>query len=526
MTSKRIDRGDAEVKGTLTATVSMALDGLSDVNAPTPSDTQVLTWNAATSKWINAASGGGTPTAITVANEGSDTSCYPAFFTAATGDLGPKTNTGLTFNASTGVLGATGFSGPLTGNVTGDCSGNAATATSATSATTATTATNISPTDESSDTTCFPVIVTAATGAQVPHTDASFLTYNANTGALGATRFNCLADAQVLTTAADTTTTLDGTYASDLLITGTAVMQVYNLGTATAYANGKRFTFYNGTPEFVGVLNTDGTVWHRVPPRAKCTCILANNSSASGVWWSEVCESKDPGFGNSTMYDFCGPNSTGYYSAEGGLTYVSSGTGAATATAGSLVTSQPGRQGTIVSTAGTTTTGYSMSYLFQGNTYIGSGCRSYQVSQSVSALSTSGEEYITRFGIGDNATGGAHTNGIYFVYDRLTNGDFWVIKNINASGNATTVTAVAPTANTDGTVWQMLRLEISSAANRSDFWIDRVKVSGTGGIATYLPLTTTALKSASQGITKSAGTTARYVKVDYLWTQSYPITLR
>ena len=46
-------------------------------------------------------------TAITVANEATDTSCFPLFATAATGDLGPKTNAGLTFNSNTGLLGAT-----------------------------------------------------------------------------------------------------------------------------------------------------------------------------------------------------------------------------------------------------------------------------------------------------------------------------------------------------------------------------------------------------------------------------------
>lgn len=44
------------------------------------------------------------PTAITVANEATDTTCFVGFFTAATGDLGPKTNTGLIFNSATGAL--------------------------------------------------------------------------------------------------------------------------------------------------------------------------------------------------------------------------------------------------------------------------------------------------------------------------------------------------------------------------------------------------------------------------------------
>ena len=75
------------------------------------------------------------PTTITVADESTDTTCFPLFATAATGDLGPKTASGLTFNSSTDVLSGT-FSGNLTGNVTGNTSGtsgsttgNAATAT-------------------------------------------------------------------------------------------------------------------------------------------------------------------------------------------------------------------------------------------------------------------------------------------------------------------------------------------------------------------------------------------------------------
>ena len=75
------------------------------------------------------------PTAITVADESSDTTCFPLFTTAATGDLGPKTASGLTFNSNTDVLSGT-FSGNITGNVTGNVSGtsgsttgNAATAT-------------------------------------------------------------------------------------------------------------------------------------------------------------------------------------------------------------------------------------------------------------------------------------------------------------------------------------------------------------------------------------------------------------
>ena len=69
-------------------------------------------------------------TTVTVADESSDTTCFPLFATAATGNLGPKSGSNLTFNSATGILTATGFAGDITGNVTGNTSGSAGTVTS------------------------------------------------------------------------------------------------------------------------------------------------------------------------------------------------------------------------------------------------------------------------------------------------------------------------------------------------------------------------------------------------------------
>jgi len=66
-----------------------------------------------------------TATNVTVSDESSDTTCFPLFATAATGDLPPKSGTNLTFNSNTGILTATGFAGNLTGNVTGNVTGHA-----------------------------------------------------------------------------------------------------------------------------------------------------------------------------------------------------------------------------------------------------------------------------------------------------------------------------------------------------------------------------------------------------------------
>ena len=50
-----------------------------------------------------------------MADESSDTTCFPTFVTAATGNLPPKTGSNLSFNSSTGQLTATSFAGDGSG---------------------------------------------------------------------------------------------------------------------------------------------------------------------------------------------------------------------------------------------------------------------------------------------------------------------------------------------------------------------------------------------------------------------------
>ena len=111
--------------------------------------------------------GGGavtTPTDITVADS-TDTTCFPALFESATGDLAPKTDAGLAYNAGTGVLTATGFAGPITGNVTGNASGSSGSCTG--NAATASTSTTVSDN-----------AITLAKMA--PGTDGNLITYDAS----------------------------------------------------------------------------------------------------------------------------------------------------------------------------------------------------------------------------------------------------------------------------------------------------------------------------------------------------------
>jgi hypothetical protein len=121
-----------------TAISTTVVDAKGDIIAATADNTVAKLTVGSNGQVLTAASGQSTGlqwqtmahTAITVADT-TDTTCFVGLFESATGDLGPKTDAGVTYNAGTGMLTATGFTGPLTGNVTGNASGTAATVTGA-----------------------------------------------------------------------------------------------------------------------------------------------------------------------------------------------------------------------------------------------------------------------------------------------------------------------------------------------------------------------------------------------------------
>ena len=85
-----------------------ALNG-SNISSGTVAAARVATLNQDTTGTASIA------TNVTVADESSDTTCFPLFATAATGNLPPKSGTNLTFNSSTGALTASSFAGNATG---------------------------------------------------------------------------------------------------------------------------------------------------------------------------------------------------------------------------------------------------------------------------------------------------------------------------------------------------------------------------------------------------------------------------
>lgn len=110
----------------LTASRLLVSDGNGDVSVSAVTSTEAGYLDTVSSNiqtQLNAkAASNYVPASITVADESSDQSCFPLFVTAATGSLGAKTASGLTFNSSTDVLSGT-FAGNISGNVTGNTSG-------------------------------------------------------------------------------------------------------------------------------------------------------------------------------------------------------------------------------------------------------------------------------------------------------------------------------------------------------------------------------------------------------------------
>ena len=111
------------------------------------------------------------------ANNSTDETVYPIFVDGATGAQGAESDTGLTYNPSTGNLTSTTFTGNIVGNVTGN-------ATSASTGTTVTVTAN-----ESTDELLYLAMVDGTSGSQAIEADSS-LQYNPSTGIITTTGFS------------------------------------------------------------------------------------------------------------------------------------------------------------------------------------------------------------------------------------------------------------------------------------------------------------------------------------------------
>jgi len=168
-------------------------------------------------------------TEVTVtANNSTNETVYPIFVDGATGSQGAESDTGLTYNPSTGALTSTSFVGAVTGNVTGNASGSSGSCTG--NGATAAEVTNDTVTaNNSTNETVYPVFVDGATGTQGIETDTGF-TYNPSTGTLAATTFN---GNVVGNLTGDVTGTVSGTAAAVTLGAQPAITSVGTLTSLT-----------------------------------------------------------------------------------------------------------------------------------------------------------------------------------------------------------------------------------------------------------------------------------------------------
>jgi hypothetical protein len=179
----------------------------------------------------------------------------------------------------------------------------------------------------------------------------------------------------------------------------------------------------------------------------------------------------------------------------------------------SLATVSASAPGWAYMETGTTNTGYTGMWRSQAASYDpGAGELMLHARIKPRNLSTVGEEYKFDVGFHDNTANTAPTDGSFFQYDRLTDGDFWSCVNYKAGSTTKTVTASVPSTTSP------VLLSIWLTSTNARFYVDRVLKAT---ISTNLPVSTNYLMPALR-IIKSAGTTSRGIDLDFVeWWQIF-----
>lgn len=158
----------------------------------------------------------------------------------------------------------------------------------------------------------------------------------------------------------------------------------------------------------------------------------------------------------------------------------------------------------------TTTNGYSGFYTGAINNpaswiNLPNGTSYFKASININTLSTAGERYAFRIGLA-NGMLGDFTSGVYLEYDESQSAN-WRIKSANFGTRTTTTSGTAV-----ATGWQTVELLVNSGGTSVEFWVDGTSL---GTITTNIPGAGNGIGPAMI-VQKSAGTTSRYIDVDYL----------
>jgi hypothetical protein len=348
------------------------------------------------------------PATITVADT-TDTTSFVGLWESATGDLAPKSDAGLTYNAATAALTATTFVGALTGAVTGN-------------ADTATEATNITAVaNNTTNETVYLTFVDGATGTQGLETDTG-LTYNPSTGLL---------------TTATLTTTGEATLASAIVSDLTA-NRVVLAGTAGAIQDSGNFTFDGSTMQITGAANVTGDL--------DVDNLNLNGNAITSTDTNGNIDLTPHGSGevNITKVDIAGGAIDGTI-----IGAASAAAGTFTNIAGTLTTAT---QNSVTTMTGLVTTGTIGTGVWQGTavadgyvandlTIAGGTVNSSVIGGSSAAAGTF--TTFTSTGIDDNAAGNALTldgsNHVVVTNNLTVGGNATVTGNLTVNGTTTTV---------------------------------------------------------------------------------------
>jgi len=135
-----------------------------------------------------------------------------------------------------------------------------------------------------------------------------------------------------------------------------------------------------------------------------------------------------------------------------------SGVGAGVSRSSFLMNSTERPIGMVELDTGTTNVGRANIYQSTQGWLFGQANIRWACRFAVRALSTVGEEFHCVAGFHDAINGSTKdaTNGIYFKYDRLVSGNFWVATVVDNGSVTNIVTTIAPVAN----VFQVLEIEV------------------------------------------------------------------
>ena len=313
----------------------------------------------------------------------------------------------------------------------------------------------------------------------------------------------------IITTANGGTTVIDNTASNVVVATGSGILHAFEIDDARNMRLGLDFTLVNASSEFIGIDNSDNSVWVRLGPHEECQFELIDNTTEPGTWRTHIKRIQDPRFGVRVIDDFLGGASAS--AGPLGFSIVNSGSGSGSWVSGSVTGSYS--TGLIYQTAGSAPTGSTV-ITSTPAIQLGIGPVRYVDTVIVLALSTAIEEYAIRLGLCDGNAADA-VDGVYFEYDRATHGDNnWRICTASNSTRTKSDSGIQPNLTAGGTgVFQIPSIEVCSDASRADFFIGDTHV---GNISTNIPTGVARVTKIQKSIVKSVGTTPPYSYSDFV----------